>query len=163
MTDLSKIKEKDELHLLKILLNTQLRMRCGTNKSEAFDTNTGVPQGDSLSANQFTYYLAQALKVTPAHIDHNYTTYEIDMKRILKHDHDYSLKPNDAITINQEYADDISIITTNPNAILNQKITLPSKLSKRDLMINQTKTEEYEIKKKVEMIPGNNVNFLDRY
>ena len=85
------------------------------------------------------------------------------MKRILKHDHDYSLKPNDAITINQEYADDISIITTNPNVILNQKITLPSKLSKRDLMINQTKTEEYEIKKKVEMIPGNNVNFLDRY
>ena len=129
------------------MLNTKLRVRCGNDLSETFATNTGVPQGDSLSANQFTVYLARTLEETPAHIDHNYTSYANDMRKILQHDHTYSRKPNNAITLNQEYADDISIITTNPNIIYNKKITLPPKLSKRDLIINQTKTEEYEIKK----------------
>ena len=49
--------------------------------------------------------------------------------------------------INQEYADDISIITTDPHNITHIKSTIRPKLENRNLHINETKTEEYEIKR----------------
>ena len=33
-------------------------------KSDAFETDTGVPQGDCMSTNLFTFYLAKALAAT---------------------------------------------------------------------------------------------------
>ena len=146
LKDLSSIIEPDELHLIKVLLNTQLKVKCGSSISEVFKTNTGVPQGDSLSANEFTFYLAKALEVESSkHVDHDYTSYEIDTQKTVQHDHNYHSKPNDTITIDQEYADDMSTMTTNSNIVASKKQTLPKKLDKRDLMVNETKTEEYVI------------------
>ena len=39
--------------------------------SDAFETDTGVPQGDCVSANLFTFYLAKALD-SSKHDDHDY-------------------------------------------------------------------------------------------
>ena len=50
LKDPSKIIESDELHLISIMVNTKLRVRCGSSISELFQTNTGVPQGDIYSS-----------------------------------------------------------------------------------------------------------------
>ena len=60
--DLSKIIKRDELHIISIMLQVELSVKCGSSTSEFFKTDTGVPQGDGLSANQFTLYLANTLK-----------------------------------------------------------------------------------------------------
>ena len=52
------------------------------------------------------------------------------------------------IDIDQQYADDISKITSNYSAILKLKAELPQKLAKRGLLINESKTEEYTIRNK---------------
>ena len=148
LNDLSKTIEKDELHMISIMLNTELRVRCGSSLSEAFETDTGVPQGDSLSANQFTYYLAKALKIdNKHHNDHDYTSYTQALAKQISTEHNYTRSICNTIDINQEYADDISIITTNPNTIKYSKQHLPTLLSLRNLQINHTKTEEFVIER----------------
>ena len=62
-------------------------------------------------------------------------------------EHCYTKPINDEINIDQEYADDMSSITTNPN-IIEYKKKKPAKLRTRNLEINETKTEAYEIKRK---------------
>ena len=42
------------------MFNTKLTVRCETKKSDFFKTDTGVPQGDGQSANEFTLYLVRA-------------------------------------------------------------------------------------------------------
>ena len=66
---------------------------------------------------------------------------------------------NKEINIDQEYADDMSSITTNPNIIEYKKKYLPAKLRTRNLEINETKTEEYEIRRK-ENIEWKDCKFL---
>ena len=134
LKDLSKIIENDELHLISIMLNTKLRVRCRTSISEIFQTNTGVPQGDSLSANQFTFYLAKALQIeNKTQNDHDYTSYNTQTRKIISLDHNYSKQQNNSINIDQEYADDISVITTNINTINYKKNSLPTILEKETL------------------------------
>ena len=41
--------------------DTQLNVRCGKAESDSFQTDIGVPQGDGLSANEFTLYLSNAI------------------------------------------------------------------------------------------------------
>ena len=60
--DLKQIIDPDELHLVKILLDVKLAVKCGNSKSEYFDTNVGAPQGDCASANEFTFYVAKTLQ-----------------------------------------------------------------------------------------------------
>ena len=119
LEDLSKTIENDELHLISIMLNTNLRVRCGNIISESFKTNTGVPQGDSLSADQFTFYLAKALQNqnTPQ-IDHDYTSYNTQLIKTIIQEHNYSKSQNNSVNINQEYADDISVLTTTLMALI---------------------------------------------
>ena len=50
----------DELFLIKIMFKTKVKERCKTVESAFFKTDIGVPQGDGLSANKFTLYLARA-------------------------------------------------------------------------------------------------------
>ena len=62
------IVEKDELHLIKLLLkNVELRVKCGTTTGQPFKTSQGVPQpqGDSISAVLFILYLAKYKKFYP--------------------------------------------------------------------------------------------------
>ena len=61
LEDLRLIIEKDELFMIKCLLGLELSVRCGKSESEIFNTDIGVPQGDGLSANEFTLYLAKTL------------------------------------------------------------------------------------------------------
>ena len=55
--------------------------------------------------------------------------------------------PNYQIDIEQQYADDISKISTSISAIEKMKDELPVKLAQRGLKINESKTEEYIIKR----------------
>ena len=60
--DLRNLVNPDELHLINILLQAKFQVKCGNEVGEVFDTDTGVPQGDCLSANEFTLYLAKTLE-----------------------------------------------------------------------------------------------------
>ena len=146
--DLAKVLNQDEMHLISIMLNTKLQVRCGNSLSDVFHTDTGVPQGDSLSANQFTFYLAKALNPDIPNEEHNYANLTDTRKSMqILNEHNYSTAINDKVNINQEYADDLSIVTTNPNTISYNKSYLPPLLNERDLQINASKTEEFEIKR----------------
>ena len=68
INDLSEILDNDETHLIKLLINVQLAVKY---KSEFFKTDTGVPQGDYASANEFTFYLAKALQ-NDKNYEHDY-------------------------------------------------------------------------------------------
>ena len=146
INELNNTLNRDELNIIKIMLNTELEVRCGNYTSSFFKTDTGVPQGDGLSANQFTYYLAKTLSSIP-HNDHEYIEQQPQAPKHITSDHCYSKSTSNLININQEYADDISIISSNPNIIAYNEMTLPTKLSLRNLTINDTKTEKYEIKR----------------
>ena len=54
--ELETILNPDELHLIKIMLNTELTVRCETEQSDFFKTDKAVLQGDRVSANAFTLY-----------------------------------------------------------------------------------------------------------
>ena len=71
MQELAKVSDPDELYIIKVLTNTQLKIRCRNEKSDAFETDMGVPQGNCVSANLFTFYLAKALD-SSNHDDHDY-------------------------------------------------------------------------------------------
>ena len=139
------ILQPDELYLIKVMLNVELSVKCGHYRSNFFQTDTGAPQGDCASANEFTFYLAKSLEINENLIENNL----VERKPSILEEHNYS-KPNHIkhININQEYADDISEITSNPARIEYIKSTLPSKLQERNLKINISKTEEYKISRK---------------
>ena len=61
MQELAKVLDPDELHIINLLINTELKIRCRNEKSDAFEIDTSVPQGDCVSANLFTFYLEKVL------------------------------------------------------------------------------------------------------
>ena len=133
MDDFSKIVEEDELHMLNIMLNVQLAVRCGSVISDFFTTDVGVPQGGAYSANEFTFYLANSLRGT-------------DFKCPIYDEHSYAQPHPDAhVRIKGEYADDMNKITTDIATIEHCKNELPGKLQQRNLHMNISKTEQYAI------------------
>ena len=61
--DLRKVLNKDEIHLVALLLeNVELRVKLENQLGSAFKTNIGSPQGDGASALFFIEYLAERLK-----------------------------------------------------------------------------------------------------
>ena len=52
--DLQKILNKDELNMIKILLGTELIVQVGKSRISIFKTDTGAPQGDCCSGQEFT-------------------------------------------------------------------------------------------------------------
>ena len=60
--DLRKILENHETHLIKLLINVQRSVKCGKDRSDFFQTDKGLPQGDCASATEFTFYLAKAIQ-----------------------------------------------------------------------------------------------------
>ena len=59
--DLEKILQKDELHLVNKMLNVELSVKRCSYNSEYFKTDTGSPQGDCASANEFTFNLPKTI------------------------------------------------------------------------------------------------------
>ena len=109
----------------------------------------GIAQGDCLSAVLFIFYLAKSLTPNRECKEHNYASVE-QCGNILPEeckDHDYFRKTEtkNYFEIDPEYADDITWATTAKQRITYIKETTPSTLAKRNLVINESKTEEYEI------------------
>lgn len=139
LEDLGTILEHDELFLVKTLLETELSARCGKFYSPYFETDTGAPQGDCMSATEFTYYLAKTLE---------FTLRSDELESMEDHTYCVSKKNKDVLEINLQYADDISIITNRHEIIEKGKNELPKILGARDLKMNIAKTEEFVISSK---------------
>ena len=122
--ELQKILEPDEIHLYAKLLDVELAVKCGNTIGHFFDTDTGGPQGDCSSAKNFTLYLAKTLENEAA---------------------DRPTRNTDEISLEQLYADDISELDSNKMKIEEKLKTLPQILSKNGLLVNDDKTEIYEI------------------
>ena len=106
-----------------------------------FQHRQGAPQGDRTSANEFTFYLAKSLETTIAN-----DTPSLEENNNMQSNYPI-VPPNYQIDIDQQYADDISKISTSTSAIEKMKDELPVKLAQRGLKINESKTEEYTIKR----------------
>ena len=139
LSDLENILQKDELHIIKLLIeDVNLIVRCGNTYGKTFNTNTGIPQGDCLSPIFFILYLAKALK-------NEKDLYEQPIPTPQKSKFNY-IKPTKKV-LDPKYADDTSWITNGEYHIIeNIKNKIPNILEKRGLIINEDKTEEYKIK-----------------
>ena len=145
MQELVKVLDPDKLYIINVLTNAQLKIRCWNEKSDAFETDTGVPQGDCVSANLFTFYLAKALD-SNKHDDHDYCSTIVKPLAHITNDHQYAYIDDD-INLNMEYADDMSHISSDMRNIEYAKKTPSSKLSLWDLIMNEEKTKEFTIKR----------------
>ena len=153
LEDLNNIINKDELQIMQLLLNVKIQVRCGTEMSDSFNTDTGAPQGDGSSATEFTVYLANTLKAFYERriktLDHDYITNSSPTIANHQGDHNYC-NPNTRVEhfdMNLQYADDLGEVSTNPAEIQYKKDKLPICLEKRDLILNKSKTEEFRVSK----------------
>ena len=129
---LKEVLDNDDLHMMKILVeNVKLKVKIGSEIGKDIHTNIGIPQGDCLSPIFFIVYLAEALKP----ILHSNNLEEL------------SNKADHKVIINQQYADDISWITNMEVVKENLKKEVPSILKEKNLLVNETKSEEYVIKR----------------
>ena len=133
--DLENVLNQDELHMIRMLLDVKIAAKCGNYKSQFSSTDTEAPQGDCVSACEFTFYLAKSLETTIAN----------DTRSLEKHNiiqSDYPIVPqNYQIDIDEQYAHDISKKLTSISAIKKIKYELSAKLAQRRLKINESKTE----------------------
>ena len=158
MNLLRRIIEPDELHLVKILLEqVEYSVKVGNSVGEPFQTTTGSPQGDCLSALFFILYLAKALGFEPHTKDHAYA-----LPRYLENktpeevqEHDYPIPPmkvyelskTQTLNIDTQYADDCghAIISENKILVNYIKATTPAILKMSNLYCNELKNEEHII------------------
>ena len=100
--DLQQILENDDLHLVYKLIQIELAAKVGNHTSDFFTTDTGAPQGDCLSANQFTFYLAKTLSSNKQH-EHDYCKHP-NNNPLPKHllEHNYNETKNKHLMISME-------------------------------------------------------------
>ena len=121
---LEKILEPDELHNdVMSRLTNHPQIKVGTEHAQQFESTIRIMQGDCLSAILFIYYLARCLDE-------------------LKKEDD--IQP-DVFYIAPKYAHDITFVTTSKEMINKIKETISPQLKKYNLMVNETKTEQYQI------------------
>ena len=129
LKDLKEILQPDELHMMSLLIkDVNLRVKVGKEKGENIKTEIGIAQGDCLSAVLFIFYLARSMNTENAATDPS--------------------RKNNYFEINPQYADDITWASTAKCRIDHIKETIPGKLEERNLQINESKTEEYNIEQK---------------
>ena len=147
MIDLSLILEPDELHIISLLINeTILKVKSGNTLGLDIKTNKGVPQGDSISPVLFTLYLAKTLDKVKYNSNENINELESNFyyhnhKSIEDHNYNKVLKPE--YCINEQYADDIAILSSNRNYQRKIVQEIEISLNDRDLNLNKDKTECY--------------------
>ena len=117
------------IHIIKLLIeDINLIVRCGNTYGKAFNTNTGIPQGDCLSPIFFILYLAKVLNEK--------VLYEVPVPTPQKGKYNY-IKPTKKVleVLDQKYADDTSWITNGEYRIIeNIKNKIPNILKKRGLI-----------------------------
>ena len=122
-----------------------------------FPTNIGSPQGDGISALFFIIYLAISLSkynknTEPASGCEDHTYSKGAEHKILPtglEDHNYYLlNSNQHFTLDQQYADDIGWASTQSSIIDHIEKEVPILLDNRNLKINASKTERYNISRK---------------
>ena len=124
-----------------LLKNTSLIVKRGKSKGEKFETNIGVPQGDSLSPRLFTIYLDEALKELDAEIERNDHQYNNKTTYPNLHDHDYPKKNIPELPKHLEYADDVDFFCKNQEEAEYIVEKAKSILKKYNLQVNESKTE----------------------
>ena len=121
--ELDDILEDDELHLLsKITNQPELKVKLRDTVGESFKTNTGIMQGDCLSAVLFVLYLAKCLRLPT----------KTKMKG-------FCIKP--------KYADDLTFIGTSKIEIDEIEAKIPVQLRKYNLEINTSNCKYAETAK----------------
>ena len=128
-------------------------MQVGKSRSSSFKTDTVAPQGYCRSGREFIFYLAKALAEKPDEEQNMQTRQEkenCNEKRVRKDcDKPSQNKGIDHVEISMEYAYDITIATTDKK-VIGHTGKIPPILQKKGLMINISRTEEYEVKNKSE-------------
>ena len=109
--DLKNIPNQDVLHLIRILFDLETAAKCGDYKSQFFNVDTGTPQGDCGSVSEFTFYLAKSLETTIAN-----DTPSLEERNNMQSNYPI-VSLNYQIDIDQQYADDISKISSSISAI----------------------------------------------
>ena len=130
------------------MTDVKLQVKHKNQLGETFQPDIGSPQGDCASPIWFIFYLHKALQETKSKIK-NHREPKIDTA----HDHPYSKiskkvkipKSQKDFLLDQQYADDISYATTNKEVKNSIKEETPDTLKRKNLLVNNDKTEEYEI------------------
>ena len=138
LEELSKVLNENELHLMYLLIvDVELKIRVGDEESENFITNIGSCQGDCLSALLFIFYLAKALTGMTKHRCAEDHKHRILWSALSKDKHNLEIDP--------KYADEINFVRLEKSKINQITRTLPRLLEEKNLIINRSKTEEYDI------------------
>ena len=150
---LKEVLDDDEIHIMKILLqNVNLIVRVGRETGEDITTNIGVPQGDCLSPLLFIVYLANAMEEERSIMEqeHRYARPTTNIDTLLPphlQDHSYVIPTDPYLIIDQQYADDTGWASTSKHKTEVIKKSIPQTLKDKNLSVNETKTEEYTIKR----------------
>ena len=176
LQDLSDILDSDELHLVSLLLtDVKIQVKYNNVTGKIFVPDIGSPQGDCASPIWFIFYLHKALNAAKTKFDnprdtrldtlHDHTySYAEGLDSTLassdiRYEHSYSKsnvpkcgkkpipKGQNAVLIDQQYADDTSWITTIETVKNSIKKAAPPELRKHNLLVNDDKTEDYEVKR----------------
>lgn len=127
MEVLSTFLDNDDLRMISVLLSkTSMKLQFNRTISETFDTNVGVPQGDSLSPVLFVIYLEAAMR---------------DLSESIGTE--YHLLPSMIA-----YADDCNFNTTNLMLVDTIQADTPDVLSKWNLKMNSLKSEFTHIERR---------------
>ena len=169
LNGLKEVLEKDEIHLISLLIkDVILSVKCDNHIGREFTTNIGSPQGDCASPLLFIFELSKALekskqiiqsysepnKIKSINFDHSYCKKPIPRlngKEIALSDHTYSKtlgevkEEKNNFSIGQEYADDCSAGSTNPDLIRDFEQYVPTHLKEHNLTENSDKREKFSI------------------
>ncbi|RLN88747.1 hypothetical protein BBJ28_00020055 [Nothophytophthora sp. Chile5] len=118
--------QEDDLRLIRLLLSdTTLSLRVGSQVLQPFDSNTGTPQGDSLSPVLFVIYL------------------EVAMRDLASH----PAMPPDLLQQMIVYADDADFICRDPALVELIQVHAPEVLARWSLQMNTSKTEHTQLQR----------------
>ncbi len=155
LQDLKKLLNEDELHIFKILIeDVILQVKYEKTLGQEFKTTKGIPQGDCLSPILFTMYLAKGMNIEsniPIKNDHTcYTKLNVNNESLVEEhmeNHNYAQKINSVKSIDLQYADDIGWIGNSRKNMNEIEQNITETLKKRNLVINNSKTEKIDIRK----------------
>ena len=130
------------MHLLINDVNIYVRVN-NTISPTPIQTNIGICQGDCLSAILFVLYLAKSHNPDS---DHSYARPASEkIIPALYEEHNYSKYQQEYFCIAPKYADDTTWASTSNELVQSIKNTVPDQLRKRNLLVNEDKTEEFKI------------------